>query len=361
MSTLRARLEVPRSEAFCLSVDVDLPLSGVSAVYGPSGCGKTTLLACLAGLLPAEAGSEILFDGEIWQSGSQCLPAHQRNVGYVFQDARLFPHLDVSGNLDFAEQRRRSNKGPGREDICSWLELDDLLNRQVHELSRGQQQRVAIARALLRNPGILLLDEPLANIDLAGRADILGNLATLNRELDIPIIYVSHDMEELARMADWLLVLEGGKLVAQGPMLELCSHLQLALAHEEQAAAIVTAAVVGQDTEYGLTELDLEGQALYVTGRDHPRDSTMRLRIPARDVSLCLQRPQQTSILNVFETRVDEIEDSPESRLLVRLQLGGQYLLARLTRKSIDTLALKVGDNVYAQVKSVALLSDHRD
>ena len=361
MSTLRANIDLRRGEDFHLRLDTELPLSGVTAVYGPSGCGKTTLLGCLAGLLRGGDASEVIFDGKAWQSGTDWVPAHQRNVGYVFQDARLFPHLDVAGNLDFAEQRRHSDAGPGRSDVCAWLELSGLLDRRVDELSRGQQQRVAIARALLRNPGILLLDEPLANIDLAGRADILRHLAKIRRELNIPIIYVSHDMEELARLADWLLVLEDGKLVAEGPMLDLCSQLQLALAHEEQAAAIVTAPIVGQDPDYGLTELSLEGQALFLTRIDSDPGAIVRLRVPARDVSLCLERPQQTSILNVFATRIDEIEDSQSARVLVRLQLGNQFLLARLTRKSIDALSLQVGDQVYAQVKSVALLSDNND
>ena len=361
MSALHARIDLPRGEHFRLQLETQLSLSGVTAVYGPSGCGKTTFLACLAGLLPGEGSSQVVFNGEIWQDGSDCLPAHRRNVGFVFQDARLFPHLDVAGNLLFAEKRRRRTGGPSRDQVCTWLELNELLERQVDELSRGQQQRVAIARALLKHPDILLLDEPLANIDLSGRAEILRHLATLGRELEIPIIYVSHDMEELARLADWLLVLEEGRLVAEGPMLELCSQLRLALTHEEQAAAIVTAEIAGQDTEFGLTELSLENQPLFVTQLGSAAGSTIRLRIPARDVSLCLEQPQKTSILNVFETRVDEIESSQGARVLVRLRLGNQFLLARLTRKSIAALSLQVGDQVYAQVKSVALLSESDD
>ena len=361
MSTLKARLDISRGEHFRLRLDTEIPLTGVTAVYGPSGCGKTTLLAGLAGLLPGAGDSEVLFGQQVWQRGPDCLPAHQRNVGYVFQEARLFPHLDVAGNLDFAEQRCRSGRGPNHADVCSWLDLDELLERRVDELSRGQQQRVALARALLRNPGVLLLDEPLANIDLSGRADILRHLATLSRELDTPMVYVSHDMEELARLADSLLVLEAGELVAEGSMLELCSQLELALAHEEQAAAIVTAPIVGEDTEFGLTELSLESQPLFIAQLDRNAGPVIRLRIPARDVSLCLERPRHTSILNVFETRVDEIEESSDARVLVRLRLGEQFLLARLTRKSIAALSLQPGDQVFAQVKSVALLSDNHD
>jgi len=361
VSELKARLTLRRGADFRLAVDTRIPLDRVTAIYGPSGCGKTSLLGCLAGLLPGDAGSEVLFRDQPWQRDGLFLPAHQRNIAYVFQEARLFPHLDVAGNLAFAEKRRRSGRGPGRDEVCRWLGLADLVQRRPDELSRGQQQRVAIARALLSGADILLLDEPLANLDPASRSEILGHLTVLARELGTPMLYVSHDMEELSRIADRLLVMEAGELVAEGPMLELSSELRLSLAHEENAAAIVTATVVQQDPDFGLTELNLEGQALFITHIDAEASAAMRLRIPARDISLCLERPQQTSILNVLRAEIDQIEAGTGSRLMVRLRIGGQFLLARLTRKSIDTLALAPGQQVYAQVKSAALLSDNHD
>jgi molybdate transport system ATP-binding protein len=350
-------VQLQHTSGFELAVNNRIPATGFSAVYGPSGCGKTSLLYCLAGLIRPAGDSEIRFGEQVWQRGDQFLPAHRRRVGFVFQDARLFPHLSVAGNLAYAEKRRHSEDGPSREQVVSWLELGNLLQRRSSELSRGQQQRVAIARALLSAPAILLMDEPLANIDLASRNQILGHLERLQRESQLPIIYVSHDMEEIARLADWLLVMQEGRITAEGPMLDLCSHLQLALAHEEQAAAIVTAEVITQDLEYGLTELALEGQRVTVGALDAVPGSRMRLRIPARDISLCLQRPEQTSILNVLSARITEIEAAESSKLLVRLQLGEQYLLARLTRKSIAALGLTPGQHVFAQIKSVALLS----
>jgi molybdate transport system ATP-binding protein len=360
MSQLHARLALKRENHFHLQLDTKIPLQGVTAIYGPSGCGKTSLLYCLAGLLDCETDSEVLFDDQVWQQGNTLLPSHQRRIGFVFQDARLFPHLSVAGNLAYAEKRSQG-AGPSRNEVCNWLQLDELLERRIEELSRGQQQRVAIARALLSAPQILFLDEPLANLDFSSRVHILRHLERLSRELSIPVVYVSHDMEEVARLADWLIVMEQGRLVAQGPTLELCSRMELALAHEEQATAIVQASLLKHDPAFGLSELLLEGQSLFVTEIDAPVGANIRLRLPARDVSLCLEPPQGTSILNVFKTRICDIEDSDQSRVLVRLQLGEQFLLARLTRKSIAALPLKVGDDVYAQVKSVALLSEIHD
>lgn len=358
---LKARLVLERGNDFQLRVDCEIPLRGVTAIYGPSGSGKTSLLYCLAGLLAAQQGSELVAGDRIWQQGDTVLAAHQRKIGFVFQDSQLFPHLSVEGNLSYAQQRQTGNSGPTREQVVQWLQLDALLQRNIQQLSRGQQQRVAIGRALLSAPDILLLDEPLANIDLASRNQILSHLEQLQRDIQLPMIYVSHDMEELAQLADWLLVMDAGRVTAAGPMLELCSQMELAIAHEEQAAAIVTAAVSGHDAQYGLSELLLEGQPLYVPAVSSRPGSTMRLRIPARDVSICLQAPQQTSILNILEATISEIEDSDSPRLLLRLQVGEQFLLARLTRKSIDTLQLRMGDTVYAQVKSVALLTEIYD
>jgi len=357
MSALQARFNLQRDAGFTLRVDSKLPGSGFSAIYGPSGCGKTSLLYCLAGLLRPGEGADIRFGEQAWQTDGCFLATHQRRIGFVFQDARLFPHLSVEGNLAYAEKRRHSERGPSRDQVCDWLQLQALLPRYSNQLSRGQQQRVAIARALLSAPDILLMDEPLANIDLASRRQILGHLERLHRESRVPVIYVSHDMEEIARLADWLLVMDNGRIIAEGPLLDLCSHLQLAIAHEEQAAAIVTASVLGQDSDYGLSQLSLEGQTVSVTAIDADVGTTMRLRIPARDISVCLSRPQQSSILNVLRARIVEIEPGLGSRLLVRLQVGEQYLLARLTRKSIANLQLKPGADVYAQIKSVALLS----
>ncbi len=358
MSEIALRLSLSRGE-FSLAVDTRLPGNGVTGIYGASGSGKTSLLSCIAGLLRGEPGTHIQVNGDLLDNEDLCLPPQDRGVAYVFQDARLFPHLDVAGNLDYALRRRR-RAGPDTGQVSEWLGLQDLLTRHSAELSRGQQQRVAIARALLSGPRLVLMDEPLANIDTAGRRELLARLARLRRELDVPMIYVSHDMAELAELADHLLVLNHGQVTSEGPLLELSSRLELALSHEEQAAAVVRAEIAEHDPAYGLTRLDFEAQELWVNQLAMPAGTPLRLRLPARDISLCRERPQHTSILNLLATRVTDIESSGASRVLVRLAVGEQFLLARITRKSVDALALRVGESLYAQVKSVALLNDGR-
>ncbi|MDJ0879314.1 MAG: molybdenum ABC transporter ATP-binding protein [Halieaceae bacterium] len=359
MSEIGLKLALRRGE-FSLAIDTVLPAGSVTGVYGVSGSGKTSLLSCIAGLAHAHAGSDIRIGDERLEGNGQWLAPEERDVAYVFQDARLFPHLDVAGNLEFALSRRHRD-GPGLTEVSDWLGISDMLARRSSQLSRGQQQRVAIARALLSGPRLVLMDEPLANIDSAGRRDILARLARIRRELDVPMIYVSHDMAELAELADHLLVLDDGQLVAEGPLLELSSRLELALSHQEQAAAVVRAKVAEHDADYELSRLQFEGQPLWVSHLDLPPGTPLRLRLPARDISLCLEQPGQTSILNLLPARIADIETCGGSRVLVQLKVGEQFLLARITRKSVDTLGLAVGDEVFAQVKSVALLNDSLD
>ena len=279
-------LTLSRASGFRLEVDTRLSGSGVTGIYGPSGSGKTSLLNCLAGLLPAAPGSRLTMGGQTLQEGEHILPPHQRDIACVFQDARLFPHLSVAGNLDFAWQRRRRD-GADTAQVVEWLGLAPLLDRRPQQLSRGQQQRVAIARALVNAPRLLLLDEPLANIDRTGRRQLLSRLAQLQRELGIAMIYVSHDMAELAVLAEHLLLMSDGRIEAEGPLAALSSQIDLSLAHEEQAAALVRAEIRHHDDRYELTELSMAGHALYVTRLPDPPGTAVRLRLPARDISLC--------------------------------------------------------------------------
>ena len=357
MSDLAINIRLQRGD-FELALETELPGQMVTGIYGPSGSGKTSLLACIAGL--TKGNRRIALNGDKLEDSGHWVAPHQRDIAFVFQDARLFPHLDTAANLEYAYRRRRRD-GPAIDDVVARFELTPLLRQRPAELSAGQQQRVAIARAVLSAPRLLLLDEPLANIDPAGRRKILTSLSVLRSELGMSIVYVSHDMAELAEMADYLLVLSEGQLVAEGPMLDLSSRLELALAHEEQAAAIASATVTKQDPEYGLTGLDFEGQPLWVNHLDAEPGTALRVRLPARDISLCRERPERTSILNILKARITEIEPGTGSRVLIRLAVGGQFLLARVTRKSVDSLSLQPGDELYAQVKSVALLNDSRN
>jgi molybdate transport system ATP-binding protein len=345
---------------FKLALNSEIPGAGVTAIYGPSGSGKSTLLDCIAGLRQPGPGSAIRFGDWDWHSDRQQLPSWQRRIGYVFQDARLFPHLDARGNLEYALRRRAVDDGLTLEQVAQWLELGNLLSQLPAALSAGQRQRVAIGRALLSAPLLLLLDEPLANLDHNASQQCLKYLRRLARELQLPMLYVSHDIEEVCQLADHLALLEQGRLVAQGSLLDMCNRLDSRLAHEEQAAAIAVAAIRQHDTEFGLTRLDLEGQAIWVNHLEEPEGQHRRLRIAARDVSVCREKPGDSSILNILSVTLDDMESASDnrSRIMLRLAIGSQYLLARITRKSAATLKLRPGDQLYAQVKSAALLSE---
>ncbi|TDG15879.1 molybdenum ABC transporter ATP-binding protein [Seongchinamella unica] len=345
---------------FKLRLKSDIPGEGVTAIYGPSGSGKSTLLDCIAGLRQPDSG-EIYFGGQCWFAADRNTPPWHRRIGYVFQDARLFPHLSVAGNLDYARRRARGSPPMAQAQLYQTLGLSKLLPHLPATLSAGQKQRVAIGRALLGAPRLLLLDEPLANLDQQASAECLGLLQQIASELELPMIYVSHDIEEVSQLADHLLLLDGGELQDEGSLLALCSRLDSRLAHEEQAAALLQGSIQAQDDTFSLTEINVEGETLYVNHLQQPVGSARRLRIPARDVSICRSRPEDSSILNILPVTVEEIETCRGARLLLRLRLGEQHLLARITRKSADRLALQVGDSVFAQIKSVALLSEAGD
>ena len=361
MSGLTLNIKCSGSRGFSLELDCETPASGITAIYGPSGSGKSTLLDCVAGLRLTEPGSVIRLNNQTWQDENRATPVWQRGIGYVFQDARLFPHLNVQQNLDYALTRRLRSADVDLNQIVTWLELDDLLPRSTDTLSAGQKQRVAIGRALLSTPQLLLLDEPFANLDHTARQQCLRCLKRLSEELQLPMLYVSHDIEEVSQLADHLVLLEQGRLIEQGSLLALCGRLNTRLSHEEQAAAILTATVAQHDAGYGLSELTVDGHTLLVNHLPHGLGLSRRIRIPAKDVSVCLHRPLDSSILNILPVSVVEIEDINAARLLVRLSLGSQYLLARITRKSCVELGLCIGDKIYAQIKSTALLMETTD
>jgi molybdate transport system ATP-binding protein len=338
---------------FRLNVDTSLPPQGITALFGPSGSGKTTLLDCIAGLRRDVRDAQIRFGDDLWQHGQDRRPPWARPVAYVFQDARLFPHLSVRGNLDYARHRAGPD-APPLDEVASALDINALLDRQPQTLSAGQGQRVAIARALLSGPQLLLLDEPTANLDREAAAHCLRCLASAASNRKLPMLYVSHRIEEVASIADHLLLLREGKIEADGPLPQLLAQLDTQLAEEDSAAAILLARV-GEEDEDGLTALTADGEALYVSARA-PAGSLRRLRVPARDVSVCRVRPQQTSILNVLPVVLEEMRPAGDAHSLLRLRLREQHLLARITRRSSRELDLRPGDQLFAQIKSSALL-----
>jgi molybdate transport system ATP-binding protein len=357
MATLDLKLTLDGTGDFKLRVNTRLPARGITAIYGPSGSGKTTLLECIAGLRSADKGSLVSFRGEDWQNHSTTLPPWQRDIGLVFQDGRLFPHLSVIQNLEYAINRQRAPGTIELDQIITWFDLGELLSHSTQTLSAGQQQRVAMARALLSAPKLLILDEPMANLDKTARQQCIDCLLRLKDSIDLPMLYVSHDMEEVSQLADHLVLIKDGEIEAEGDALQLCSRLDTRLSHEEQAATILVATVKQHDHAFGLSELDSEGHCIYVNQLNSSVGSECRLRIPARDISLSRERALDSSILNILSVQIEEIEATHSNRVLLKLSLGQQFLLARITRKSVVDLNLKVGDQLFAQIKSVALLT----
>lgn len=343
---------------FTLDAALECPGRGVTVLAGPSGSGKSTLLRCLAGLERAARG-HCEVHGEVWQDSARgiFLPPHRRRVGYVFQQANLFPHLSVRQNLEFGWRRLP----PGErkiepEQAIRMMGLAHLLDRRPGSLSGGEGQRVAIARALLTSARLLLMDEPLSSLDPAGKREIYPYLERLHAELETPLLYVSHDPHEIARIADGIILLDRGRVVASGEMAEIMTRLDLGLAQSEQAMAVVEAQVAEHDHYYGLSVLSFSGGRLLIPRLPNPVGSRVRAGILARDVSLALTAHADSSILNIFPARVIEKREDGEGHVLVRLDASGTRLLARITRKSAHLLGVLPGAALYVQLKSVAIM-----
>jgi molybdate transport system ATP-binding protein len=357
MSGIRAQFKLQR-DSFALDASFEAPSRGVTALFGHSGSGKTTLLRCIAGLERAPGSLHV--NGSAWQDDKTFVPVHKRALGYVFQEASLFPHLSVRANLEYGYKRIDAAKRRVQTDqVIEWLSLSHLVDRRdANSLSGGERQRVAIGRALLVSPEILLMDEPLSALDTHSKQEILPYLERLHRELDIPVLYVSHAMDEVARLADHLVLMEKGKVIASGDVHETLSCLDLPTAHFDDAGAVIEAAVAQQDEKYHLTRLDFAGGELWVSRVEQPFGAKVRARVLARDVSIATQAPHGSSINNILNARIEEIRDEGPDKVVVLMKVGeSQKLLARITRRSRDHLGLIDGMYVCAQVKSVALMS----
>jgi molybdate transport system ATP-binding protein len=356
---IHARFRLERGD-FSLDIDLQLPGQGITALFGPSGSGKTTCLRAMAGLERAPGGL-FSIDDEVWQDEQHgvFVPTHRRALGYVFQEASLFPHLSVRRNMEFGQKRvPAADQRFDLASVADLLGIAGLLERVPASLSGGERQRVAIARALLAAPRLLLMDEPLAALDVRRKQEILPYLERLHDELAIPILYVSHQPDEVARLADHLVLLEGGRALASGPLPELLVRLDLPTAFAEDAGAVIDATVGQHDERYHLMRLDFGGGAIFVPQREIAIGKRLRLQVHARDVSLALAAHEDTSILNrVAATVVGMADAAHPAHVLVRLDAGGTALLARITRRSRDQLGLTPGRQVWAQIKSVALLA----
>jgi molybdate transport system ATP-binding protein len=340
---------------FVLDVHLDIPSRGVTAIYGPSGSGKTTLLRAMAGL-DRHKGGVFKLGETTWQDRTTFVPTHRRSLGYVFQEASLFPHLSVRKNLLYGIRRiPTTDQRVSLTEAIELLGIGDLLERRPDTLSGGERQRVAIARALAVSPRLLLMDEPLASLDDDRKREFMPYLESLHTELDLPVIYVTHAPDEVARLANHIVILDAGKVTASGEISEVLTRLDGPLARRDDAVALVDVCVVAHDEEYDLTELEFSGGRFMVVRKHLPIGTKARLRISARDVSLTLTPQDGTSILNIFPAVVDQIVPDGRARMIVRLTVRDSILLARVTRKSADMLSLSKGMALYAQVKSVAL------
>lgn len=343
---------------FLLDVDLDLPGLGVTAIFGPSGSGKTTVLRSAAGL-ERVPGGYLAVNGDVWQNEALGVfrPVHTRPLGYVFQDANLFAHLTVNGNLHYGLSRvPPSERKVSLEQAIGLLGLEKLLQRWPAKLSGGERQRVAIARALASSPQLLLLDEPLAALDMQRKAEVLPYLEQLHTALQIPVLYVSHALDEVAQLADHLVLLDAGKLIASGPVRELMTRMDLTLAKGDMAAAIVDAVVTQIEAHYHLSHAQFAGGHISLLNARLVVGQKVRLRVQARDVSLSLARQQGTSVLNILAATVTGISSEGSGQVMVQLNAGGTTLLSRITQKSLDALQLQSGTKVFAQVKGIAVL-----
>lgn len=344
-----------RAGEFNLEVAFVAPAGGITAIYGPSGSGKTTLLRCVAGLERAPVGA-LSVNGEIWQDQSTFVPTHRRAIGYVFQEASLFPHLSVRGNLEYGQHRVAPHlRRVSFDQVVDWLGLSGLLARDPSRLSGGERQRVAMARALLTSPRLLLMDEPLSALDARSKTEIFPYLERLHVELAIPVLYVSHAIDEVARLADSIIVLDQGNVLASGPLHDVMTRLDLPLAHGDSAGAIIDGVIGEHSDAERLTWIEFGGGRFAVPRHSAPVGKRVRLRIQARDVSLAAERHTRTSILNILPACVTDLGEDGPGLVMVSLDVGGKILLARITRRSSDLLQLERGMKLYAQVKGVAI------
>ena len=340
-------------DGFSLDAAFALPDTGITGLFGASGCGKTTLLRCIAGL-ERECRGIVRVRGETWQDADAFVPTHRRAVGYVFQEPRLFPHLTVAGNLRYG-MRRSEGGAVDHDHIVDLLGLGDLLTRKPARLSGGERQRAAIARALLRKPAIVLMDEPLANLDAARKREILPFLDRLHAEIKVPIVYVSHSLDEVTHLCDHLVVLDRGRIAATGPLHEVLLRGDLPLPAGEEASAVLEVTVDAYDAAYELTRVASPAGALLVPGRHGEPGARLRLRILARDVSLALSPPERSTILNVLPVTVVAVQPGAGGWVTLELAVGEGRLLARVSRRSADTLRLEAGSAAFAQLKGVAV------
>ena len=350
-----------RYPEFNLDVEMNLPAGGVTVVFGPSGSGKTTLLRCLSGLERAPSGF-MKFADQVWQNESKgvFIPIQQRKVGLIFQESRLFPHLSIQENLLFGYQRTRPvERNLHLDEVVQVLGLAALLKRYPDKLSGGERQRVAIGRALLTSPKLLLMDEPLASLDMQRKAEIIPFIKRIEDEFKTPIIYVTHSVNEVLQLVDTMVILQSGKVANWGPVEEVFSDVRLReVLGDEQLGAVLETSISEHDEEFGLTRLDFMGQTLNVPKQNIAVGQNLRVHIHSKDVSLSTASPAGvTSVLNILQAKVKKVGILEPKGYSVDIELdAGRPILATITRKSLANLNLKPGQSVFAHIKAIKMI-----
>ena len=345
------------AEAFTLEAKLKLPANGVSIIFGPSGSGKTTLLRAIAGLAPCQG--DIEFNGEHWQQDSKSKPTEQRPLAYVFQEASLFSHMSVDKNLAFAERYSLPHKYKStKTHLIDLFDIGHTLERMPANLSGGERQRVAIVRALLRQPELLLMDEPLASLDDARKRDILPYLERLKNDFNLPIIYVTHSLHEAARLGDYIVALDQGKVITQGNMIDILSDPRFPEDIGREAGSIVEGGISSIDSQWQLANVHLSaGNKLKIPAQHLRPGQVVRLWIQARDISLSHTETPESSIINSLPCVIKDIRyDRNPALIIVQLQSGDNTLTTRITKISASQLGLKIEQPIYAHIKAAALL-----
>ncbi len=343
--------------AFRLDVQFELSTPGVAALFGPSGCGKSTTVNIVAGLLAADRGRVVLDETVLFDAQRRIdLAAERRRIGYVFQDARLFPHLSVAANLQYALKRAVGRHYVSFDAVTGLLDLGALMQRRAHQLSGGERQRVAIGRALLSQPRLLLLDEPLASLDQDRREEVLPYLESLRDQLAIPMVYVSHRFDEVLRLATHIVLMQCGTVVAQGGIgaMSLDRHLR-ALIGPDAVGAVIDGVVLGRDSASGLTRVRVGRGELRVQTAGMAPGTTLRVQLLARDIIVSTQMPRHLSVRNNLQGEITAITDDDGNSDLISIDIGGAQIMARITKSATRELALKPGAPAWALVKSVSL------
>jgi molybdate transport system ATP-binding protein len=352
-----------RLDAFRLDVAFEAPTPGVVALFGPSGCGKTTTISLIAGLLAPDRGEVVLDDTVLLDTRRRIeVAAERRRIGYVFQDTRLFPHLNVASNLKYAERRARGARYVSRERVLDMLDLEPLLARRAHQLSGGEHQRVAIGRALLSQPKLLLLDEPLAALDRERREEVLPYLETLRDQLAVPMIYVSHQFDEVLRLATHIVLMQAGTVGAQGDIARMSIDPRLrAMIGPDAVGAIIDGRVIGEDPSSGLIRVrvgdgEIKVQVQSLSPQALSAGARLRVQLLARDVIVSTRLPQFLSVRNSMRGIVSAIDDDGAGSDLISIDIGaGASILARVTHAATRELALAPGTPAWALVKAVSL------